>query len=174
MITSINEFKNSLNENANYDKLLNKTFDLFNNGELYTIIDYGNRDDMYRKYNLKMPANPMGYAITPGVHFVVKTKNETKVLSNISKKALDILNNQDETNNLTILTDLSKLQLGDTVYYKVSDNQYNKGEVVDDFGDGKFFMFKLPIKLDANYSDIHVELYPGEKPEIENKLYVKL
>lgn len=175
MITTINEFKNSLNENKNYDKLLNKTFDLFNNGKLYTILDYGDRDELYIKHNMSIPHNPMGYAYNNDTHFLVKTTDgNMNILSDISKKAFKLLNNEETVNNLTKLTDLTSLKIGDVVYYKVSDNQYNRGDVVDDFGTSKFFIFTLPIKLDSNYSGKSFELESGENPEIESKLYVKL
>lgn len=62
------------------------------------------------------------------------------------------------------------LEVDDVVYYK-QGVEFIKGLVVDDFGDGKFFVFDKRIDLGGGYRDTSFELYTGENPEVEGNLY---
>jgi len=171
MITTINEWMQH-NENAHYDKLIGKKLDLYNRG-VVTILGYGERLDLYKKFNVQVPHNPMGYHIPTGTYLAVKDENNQVNILNPGaiKKALDVLNNSAPVEAAyKLVTDLSSLKLNDIIYYKVSDNQYIKGQIGDDFGDGKFLVMDKPIRIDGSY-ERHFELFPGEFPEIESKLY---
>ena len=66
--------------------------------------------------------------------------------------------------------DITSLKIDDVVYYK-RGNDYIKGFIGDDFGDGKFFIFDKKIRLEADYFDTHFELYQDERPELQRNIY---
>ncbi len=153
------------------NSIIGKEVNLYGKESL-TILDFGDRIDLYRKFNMTVPANPMGYSIEAGIYLAVSNDNDDiKILGpGAYKKTLSILT-ENNISNLTKVEDVSTLKVGDVVYFKVALNHFIKGKVIDDFGNGKFFHFEKPIKLDADYSDTNFEIFKDEDPELEKKLY---
>jgi hypothetical protein len=77
-----------------YDKLIGKTVKAFRSETEDKILDFGKKNTLYRAHNMRIPANPMGYAVADGTYFLVLRNGYNKVVlsptfGDLALRALD-------------------------------------------------------------------------------------
>ena len=76
------------------------------------ILDFGKRLDLYKKYNLPILANPIGYAAPENKYFVVKRNGVVKILeSSFGDAALKVLEKTDTDETKENSSEDSKINL---------------------------------------------------------------
>jgi hypothetical protein len=54
-----------------YDILIGKTVNVYGDDTKDKVLDFGERNALYRENNMRLPANPMGYGTQNGTYFLV-------------------------------------------------------------------------------------------------------
>jgi hypothetical protein len=161
-------------QGSNESGLVGKKLNVFGDG-VVEILAEGNREDLHKKYGLKIPANPMGYNIPQEGNFAVKDKDgNIKILSpSFGKEAKKLFEGKSEVKGeLKKVKSTGELNLGDEVVFKYGGGEGFKGKVLEKFNDdeqGILIQFESPIIVSGLKTDTY-EIYDGDK-ELKDLYY---